>query len=162
MSGDEKPEYLAGERELPMPKRLLNRYTLQRCADGSLRPEPRRTRQQREQQRAFADFEGVIDADEILPSSGNLSAILSQIAKKMQCVDEAVEPDLLAPAWRAAVGDFIAGQAELRSISRGTALISTAHPAVRFELQRLKPRIITALNARFGAGVVKQLRVTHG
>ncbi|MBR3945201.1 MAG: DUF721 domain-containing protein, partial [Akkermansia sp.] len=69
---------------------------------------------------------------------------------------------LLNAAWEKAVGSFLATQAQLISVDKKTAVVRTAHPAVRFELQRLRPQIIRALNVSLGEACVRTVRITHG
>ena len=47
----------------------------------------------------------------------------------------------------------------LLSVERGLARIRAAHPAARYELTRLKPRIIAALNRILGEGCVERVRI---
>ena len=66
-------------------------------------------------------------------------------------------PEILAEAWREAVGGALAGVSSLQSVMRGTARIAVNHPTVRYEITRLKPQIMKALNRTFGAGSVKKI-----
>ena len=91
-----------------------------------------------------------------------ISSVLTEIAGLLHFEEAEFAPEILAQAWQQAVGDFLATQAELVSISQGTACIRTAHPAVRFELQRHKKDIIRALNQALGEDCVKKVILAHG
>ena len=69
-------------------------------------------------------------------------------------------PEVLAEAWREAVGGALAAVSTLQSVMRGTARIAVNHPTVRYEITRLKPQIVKALNRTFGAGNVKKVVIT--
>lgn len=111
---------------------------------------------------ARADFYGVGDT---LPSGSNMhsmQALLAELIDDLHLEEEEFAAEILARAWAKAVGPFISGRAELTSVSHGTACIRTAHPTVRFELNRLKPQIIRALNAELGDNTVTSVRISHG
>ncbi len=132
---------------------------MQLYPDGSLRPVPRRTRTEGEHRQTIADFYG----DLPLPSTGNgvrsIQSLLAEVDLGVE--EEDFTQELLQKAWTDAVGDFLATQAQLVALSRGTALIRTSHPAVRFELQRQRGRLINSLNQTLGEGAVQKVRITH-
>ena len=120
------------------------------------------SRQQREREQAVADLYG----DTPLPSTGerlfSISSVLAEVLSQLDIKEAQLAPELLAGAWKQAVGAFLFGQSRLVSLVDGVAGACTSHPAVRFELQRNKKHIIQALNAALGEGSVHSLRIYHG
>lgn len=130
--------------------------------DGSVRPVRNVSRSERESGQALSDFFGVQPQ---LSSSANvrtMESVLASLVSKMDISVAEHAPEVLADAWRKAVGPFLATKAELLSIARKQARIRTSHPAVRFELMRQKAAIIRALNKTLGEGCVTTVQIVHG
>ncbi len=135
------------------------RYSLVTFPDGSKRITHIGTRAREEREQVMADFLGVtIDRSERLSMRG-MPSILSEISERLQIREETLAPEMLAEAWRTAMGDFFATQAELFSLCDGLATIRTLHPNLRFELNRMKRQVIAKLNEQLGAGSVRKLRI---
>ncbi len=131
-------------------------------ADGSERPVRCERRSAGERAQAMADWMGVAPALSNSANVRSMESLLSEVVEGLQLQEEALAPEVLAAAWHRAVGSFLANQAELLSVAGGRASIRTNHPAVRFELGRLKPQILRVLNAELGEGSVKTVRLMHG
>ncbi len=160
-----KPSIEVGAEALhtsPAPKRELPRFRMVSYADGSVRPVRCERRSAGERAQAMADWLGA--APGLSPSAHvrSMDSLLGEVLEGLQLEEAELAPEILAAAWLRAVGSFLANQAELMSVSGGKACIRTNHPAVRFELGRLKPQILRVLNAELGEGSVKTVRVVHG
>ena len=92
----------------------------------------------------------------------SISSLVTELISSLNIQEFEIAPELLDKAWHSAVGDFLATQAQLASLSEGRATIRTSHPAVRFELQRRKADIIRELNRILGEGCVRSVRIVHG
>lgn len=137
----------------------LSRRRPQRLADGSLRVERWRSRARGERDQAEADFYGV---DPELPTGSHLRdmrSLLGEVLAGLPLEEESFSAEILAEAWERAVGVALAQMTALLSVERGVARIRAAHPAARYELTRLKPRIIAALNRILGEGCVERVRI---
>lgn len=87
----------------------------------------------------------------------SMESLLGELLSELNLEEETMGPEILAEAWREAVGGALAGVSSLQSVMRGTARIAVNHPTVRYEVTRLKPQIMKALNRTFGAGSVKKI-----
>ena len=87
----------------------------------------------------------------------SMESLLGELLSELHLEEDSMGPELLAEAWRNAVGDGLAAVSSLQSVVRGTARIAVNHPTVRYEITRLKPQIMKALNRAFGAGGVKRI-----
>ena len=137
----------------------LSRRRPQRLADGSLRVERWRSRVRGERDQAEADFYGVGPE---LPTGSHLRdmrSLLGEVLAGLPLEEESFSAEILAEAWERAVGVALAQMTALLSVERGLARIRAAHPAARYELTRLKPRIIAALNRILGEGCVERVRI---
>ncbi len=149
-------------RRAPAAKRELPRFRMVSYADGSLRPVRCERRSAGERAQALADWMGAAPA--LSPSAHvrSMDSLLGEVLEGLQLEEAELAPEVLGAAWQRAVGSFLANQAELMSVAGGKACIRTNHPAVRFELGRLKPQILRVLNAELGEGSVKTVRIVHG
>lgn len=137
-------------------------YRNESFADGSMRPVRVESRQDAERAQALADFYGVAPGLPVKANLRDMDSILAELVSKLDIREAEFAPELLNSAWQKAVGPFLATQAQLISVDKKTAVVRTAHPAVRFELQRLRPQIIRALNATLGESCVRTVRISHG
>ncbi|MFB3819387.1 MAG: DUF721 domain-containing protein [Candidatus Methylomirabilales bacterium] len=65
-------------------------------------------------------------------------------------------------AWPAAVGGTIARHAEPQSLKNGRLLVHVTDPVWLHQLHMMRRRILDALNARLGAGSVRELVLRVG
>lgn len=147
----------------PPGNKPMARWRMVTHADGVSQVAERvSTRRSREREQALADFYG----DRPLHSTGDrllpVSSLLAEVLSELQVQEAQLAPELLAAGWQRAVGDYLAAQAQLISLTGGVAGVRTTHPAVRFELQRNSRLIIRKLNAELGEGCVRSLHIHHG
>ena len=112
--------------------RSYPRFRQVRFADGSERAVRTRSRSKEDSEQAIRDFFG---APSDLPLSSNqrsMEAILGEVLSRLNISVQEIAPDLLKAAWEEAVGPSISAHAQLVSISRGVALVSSLHPAMPF------------------------------
>ena len=106
---------------------------------------------------AMADFFG--SGTVLRPESNqrSMESLLGELLSELDLQEDTLAPELLANTWRQAVGPALADVSVLAGVARGRARIMVKHPAVRYEITRLKPQIIRALNHTLGAGSVRSL-----
>lgn len=137
-------------------------YRQKMFPDGSVRAVRVSSRREQERGQAMADFFGVGPALSPLAHVRSMDSILAEVVERLHLQRADFAPEILAAAWEMAVGSFLASQAELQSVADRTARVRASHPAVRYELQRLRPHIIRALNGELGEGSVRKLTIIHG
>ncbi len=135
------------------------RYHMVPYPDGTMRPERSVRRTDAERNQAWEDWLGAAPALSERANVRSMDSLLSEVLENMHLETATQAPEVLAAAWERAVGAFLVTQAELVSVSKGTARIRAGHPAVRFELGRRKPQIMRVLNAELGEGSVKAVRI---
>lgn len=142
---------------VPRMRRAERHYCMQRMPDGSERAEPVLGVEEGCRNQALADFLGACPE----PLSGEhmrpMDSILGELLSELKLQEETLAPAILDAAWLQAVGPGMAAVSRLVSVSRKNARIAVSHPSVRYEVTRLRPQIIQALNASFGEGVVTRL-----
>lgn len=153
----EAPELLRPELAAP---RAPRRFVMQRMADGvSERAVRCRSRREGERDQAQADFFG---AGPELPVAANMrtaESLLGEVLAAMKLEEETLSAELLAEAWNRAVGPALASLSQLVTVANRSACIRVSHPAVRYELTRLRPRVLAELNNALGLGSVRSLKI---
>ena len=110
---------------------------------------------------AMADFFG--SGSELHSSSNqrSMESLLGELLSELDVQEDTLAPELLAEAWENAVGPALASVSSLVSVGKGRARIMVKHPTVRYEITRLRPQIIKALNRTLGAGTVRFLDISN-
>lgn len=136
------------------------RFVMQRMEDGvSLRAVRYRARRDGERDQAQADFFGVGPELPVTAHVRTVESLLGEVLAGMKLEEEELSAELLAETWRKAVGPALSSLSQLVSVANGLACIRVAHPAARYELTRLRPRVIATLNQTLGDGSVTKLRI---
>ncbi len=149
-------------RRAPAPKREQPRFRMVAYADGSLRPVRCERRSAGERAQAMADWLGAAPLLSTSAHMRSMESLLSEVVEGLNLNEGELAPEVLAAAWKRAVGESLATHTELMSVAGGRASIRTNHPLVRAELLRLKPQILRVLNAELGEGSVRSVRIVHG
>lgn len=77
-------------------------------------------------------------------------------------VSEGIDEERLREMWVEIAGDFIARHATPESLKGGCLTLKVLQPAMRFQLEQLKPRLLTNLERVAGSGVVTSIRFSLG
>ncbi len=140
-----------------MQRHSPSRFYMQRLSDGCERAVRFRSRADGCRDQALADFFG---SGPELDTKANMRTMDSLLAEVLESLtpEESLAPEILKEAWSQAAGNALAALSELVSVNSGTACIRVGHPAVRYELTRLKTRLISVLNEQLGSGSVRYVR----
>ena len=76
--------------------------------------------------------------------------------------DQGIDEERLKEAWRSIAGDLVARHASPESLRNGCLVLKVLQPAMRFQLEQLKPQLLGKLREKLGEGVVKSVRFTLG
>ena len=106
---------------------------------------------------AMADYLGGGTALHSASNQRSMESLLGELLSELDLQEDTLAPELLAEAWSDAVGPALAAVSSLVSVAKGRARITVNHPTVRYEITRLKPQIVRALNRTLGAGSVRTL-----
>lgn len=142
----------------PAAVRTRKRFYMQKMPDGVGERAVRVINTRRgARDQAMADYFGSGSELPLQSNQRSIESLLGELLSELDLQEDALAPDLLAAAWAEAVGDALASVSSLQSVGKGKACISVTHPMVRYEITRLKPQIIRALNRTLGAGSVRAL-----
>lgn len=106
----------------------------------------------------LAEWRGLPEPIERPDRCHSVADLLQKILPKLGLKDRLSEQQILE-AWRDIVGDFLAGHSLPVALSGGVLTVQVLQPSVRYELDRMWKRdILEKLRARFGAGVVREVK----
>lgn len=111
-------------------------------------------------EQTVADYFGGGSELPVQSNQRSMETLLAELLSELDLQEESLAPDLLVEAWKSAVGEALASVSSLVNVARGKARIMVSHPTVRYEVTRLKPQIIKALNRTLGTGAVHALVIT--
>ena len=137
--------------------RNVSRFRLVEMEDGSLRAERVRSSAKGARDQALADFYGAAPQLSVTANMRGMESLLGEVLESLHLEEETMRPEILAALWKRAVGETLATYTELQSVSRHTARVWVGHPAVRFQLTQLKPKLLQVLNAELGEGCVRSI-----
>ncbi|MCH7225227.1 DUF721 domain-containing protein [Haloferula sp. A504] len=86
---------------------------------------------------------------------------LGAILREAQ-VSEGIDEERLREMWVEIAGDFISRHASPDSLRGGCLTLKVLQPAMRFQLEQMKPRLLANLERVAGKGVVKSIRFSLG
>lgn len=145
------------EVNTPTSRNVIPRFYMQRLSDGGERAVRFRSRADGCRDQALADFFGSGPELNVRDNMRTMDSLLAEVLKTLG-PEESLAPEILAETWQKAAGNALSSLSELVSVAEGTACIRVGHPAVRYELTRLKSRIISVLNEQLGSGSVRFVR----
>jgi len=109
-------------------------------------------------QRVLADWRGYGEVGERPDKTASIAGVLAKILPKLGLNERLTEQQMME-AWRDIVGDFLALHSIPTALSGGVLTIRVVQPSVRYELDRSwKREILKKLQARFGPGIVREIR----
>ena len=97
----------------------------------------------------------------VLDRVQSVGALLGKTMAALGLGDRVREGEVLA-AWKSIVGDFIASHSRPDRLRDGVLYVRVLQPTVRFELERLRPQMVTKLKERFGVRTVREVRFLLG
>ena len=144
----------------PLPARPRKRFYMQKMPDGVGERAVRvRSVRKGARDQALADFLGSSTSEPLSENQRSMESLLGELLSEWNLQEDTLAPELLLQAWCDAVGDGLASVSALMSVGKGRARIRVNHPTVRYEITRMKPQIIRALNRTLGAGAVRSLMI---
>ena len=148
----------------PVPQqpvaRPRKRFYMQKMPDGVGERAVRvrsTTKEVRDQ--VLADYLCCTTSESLSSNQRSMESLLGELLSEWNLQEDTLAPELLAQAWTDAVGDALGSVSALVSVGKGRARIRVNHPTVRYEITRMKPQIIRALNQTLGSGSVRALQI---
>lgn len=86
-----------------------------------------------------------------------ISSILRAIG-----AEDGLHEDQVRAAWKELAGDFIARNTEPLSVKGGNLVLRVTQPALRFQLEQMKPMLLSRICKHLGQGRIKSIKFQLG
>lgn len=76
--------------------------------------------------------------------------------------EDGLHEDQVRATWKELAGDFIASHTEPISVKSGNLVLRVTQPALRFQLEQMKPMLLKRIRIQLGEDKVKSIKFTLG
>ena len=76
--------------------------------------------------------------------------------------EDGLHEDQVRATWKELAGDFIASHTEPVSVKSGNLVLRVTQPALRFQLEQMKPMLLKRIRIQLGEDKVKSIKFTLG
>lgn len=76
--------------------------------------------------------------------------------------EDGLHEDQVRATWKELAGDFIARHTEPISVKGGNLVLRVTQPALRFQLEQMKPMLLTRIRDQLGEGRIKTIKFQLG
>ncbi len=76
--------------------------------------------------------------------------------------EDGLHEDQVRASWKELAGDFIARHTEPLSVKGGNLVLRVTQPALRFQLEQMKPMLLTRIRSQLGEGRIKSIKFQLG
>jgi predicted nucleic acid-binding Zn ribbon protein len=76
--------------------------------------------------------------------------------------EDGLDEDQVRATWKELAGDFIARHTEPISVKSGNLVLRVTQPALRFQLEQMKPMLLTRIRKQLGEGRIKSIKFQLG
>lgn len=76
--------------------------------------------------------------------------------------EDGIHEEEVRSAWKELAGEFIARHTEPVSVKGGHLVLRVTQPALRFQLEQMKPMLLTRIRAQLGENRIKSVKFNIG
>jgi len=76
--------------------------------------------------------------------------------------EDGLHEDQVRETWKDLAGDFIACHTEPLSVKGGVLILRVTQPALRFQLEQMKPMLLTRIRIQLGEDRIKSIKFQLG
>ncbi|MES2439700.1 MAG: DUF721 domain-containing protein [Verrucomicrobiota bacterium] len=77
-------------------------------------------------------------------------------------MEDGLNEDQVRATWKELAGDFIASHTEPISVKGGNLVLRVTQPALRFQLEQMKPMLLKRIRTQLGEDKVKSIKFQLG
>jgi predicted nucleic acid-binding Zn ribbon protein len=77
-------------------------------------------------------------------------------------MEDGLNEDEVRTMWKDLAGDFISRHTEPLSVKGGHLILRVTQPALRFQLEQMKPMLLGRIRDQLGAGRIKSIKFSLG
>lgn len=124
-------------------------------------PRRKSARAARIRSRILSEWRGGDEALDLHARVHRAGAFIDAILKSAGLVEGIQEQELKA-AWREIAGEFIARNTEPASVKNGVLVLRVTQPTMRFQLEQMKPMLLTRIREQQETARIKSIKFTIG
>lgn len=76
--------------------------------------------------------------------------------------EDGLNEDMVRSAWKELAGDFIAAHTRPLSVKGGNLVLQVTQPALRFQLEQMRPMLLTRIRRELGENRIKSIKFSLG
>jgi predicted nucleic acid-binding Zn ribbon protein len=76
--------------------------------------------------------------------------------------EDGLDEDEVRATWKELAGDFIARHTEPISVKGGNLVLRVTQPALRFQLEQMKPMLLSRIRQQLGENRIRSVKFTLG
>lgn len=107
------------------------------------------------------EWRGAEEPDD-LNAGINLASKFVNAILRAAGAEDGLNEDMVRSAWKELAGDFIASHTEPVSVKGGNLVLRVTQPALRFQLEQMKPMLLTRIRQQLGADRIKSIKFALG
>lgn len=92
----------------------------------------------------------------------NLASRFVEAVLRAAGASDGVHEEELRGAWRELAGDFIAAHSKPHSVRDGRLVLHVTQPAMRFQLEQMKPVLLRRIREKLGPDRIREIRFQLG
>ncbi len=123
-----------------------------------MRKKPRPGRIREEILREWRGAEEPADLNAGIHKAGQFVAAILRAAG----AEDGLNEDQVRATWKDLAGDFIARHTEPISVKGGHLILRVTQPALRFQLEQMKPMLLARIRTQLGENKIKSVKFTLG
>ena len=125
---------------------------------GAMKKPPRSSRIREEILREWRGAEEPADLNAGVHLARNFVAAILRAAG----AEDGLHEDQVRATWKELAGDFIARHTEPISVKSGNLVLRVTQPALRFQLEQMKPMLLTRIRNQLGEGRIQSIKFQLG
>jgi predicted nucleic acid-binding Zn ribbon protein len=107
------------------------------------------------------EWRGGDEAPDLNAGVGFASEWVSAVLRSAGAED-GLHEDQVRAAWKDLAGDFIFRHTEPVSVKNGHLVLRVTQPVMRFQLEQMKPMLLTRIRSQLGEDRIKSVKFTLG
>jgi predicted nucleic acid-binding Zn ribbon protein len=111
--------------------------------------------------RILSEWRGCDEALDLQSRVNRAGAFIDAVLKTAGLA-EGIQEQELKTAWREIAGEFIARNTEPASVKNGVLVLHVTQPAMRFQLEQMKPMLLGRIRENQGTARIKSIKFTIG
>jgi hypothetical protein len=111
--------------------------------------------------RVLSEWRGYEEALDLNEGIHHPAEFIQSILERAGAAD-GLHEDQVRSSWKELAGHLIASHTDPVSVKQGELVLRVSQPALRFQLDRMKPELLARIQSHLGPDAIRSIRFTHG